>query len=141
MTPVLADTLTPDALVTSLEAGKFYSSSGVKLQSITFKDNKLTVKVAAEADQKYQIEFIGTRRNFDQSSRPAVEDETKAAGITRVYSSDIGSVLKTVNGTTASYTLDGTEPDSLHSPEAGADSITISQSGLLRESPGRRTIE
>ena len=106
---VLADTLTPDALVTSLEAGKFYSSSGVQLQNITYTDGVLNVVVAAEDDINYRIEFIGTRKNFDATAKPAVDDEARADGLTRVYSSDIGAILKSVEGTAAEYKFDGSE--------------------------------
>jgi hypothetical protein len=106
---VLANKLDPDVLVTALEAGQFYSSSGVELSSITWKDNTLDVIVEAEDDVSYRIDFIGTRRDFDDSSRPASEDEALAAGLTRIYSDDIGAVLKSVDGTSGSYKCKGDE--------------------------------
>ncbi len=106
---VLTNTLTPDALVTSLEAGNFYSSSGVTLQSIIHDNKTLNVVVEAEADVTYRIDFIGTRTNFDDTSKPAIDDEEKALGRTRVYSNEVGAVLKSVDGTSASYTFEGNE--------------------------------
>ena len=106
---VLAETLTPDALVTSLEAGAFYSSSGVELNSISVADGALTVDVAATKGTTYRIDFIGTKIGFDDSSKPAVEDEKKAAVTTRVYSPDVGAILQTTEGPTASYEFTGDE--------------------------------
>ncbi|MEQ9410358.1 MAG: hypothetical protein RIK87_21665 [Fuerstiella sp.] len=106
---VAADTLTPDALVTSLEAGRFYSTSGVTLTSIRFSGGTLSLDVAAEEGLTYDCQFIGTRKGFDESSSPAVDDDEKAAGLTRVYSDDVGTVLQSGTGTSFSYKLKGDE--------------------------------
>jgi len=81
---VLADTLTPDALVDSLEAGRFYSSSGVTLTSVQKDDKSVSVVVDAAADTTYTIEFIGTRKGFDDQSKPASDDAAKLDTKTRV---------------------------------------------------------
>ncbi len=106
---VLAETLTPDALVASLEAGHFYSTSGVHLDAVRFADNTLTVDVAEEAGVTYRIDFIGTRKGFDQTSEPATVDPAQAASLTRRYSAEVGTVLKSVEGNSAEYPLDGSE--------------------------------
>jgi hypothetical protein len=105
----LTDTLTPDALVTSLEAGNFYSSSGVTLSSVQKDDKSLSVVVDAISDATYTIRFIGTRKDFDDQSRPASDDADKADTLTRVYSDEVGEVLKTVTGTKATYIFKGDE--------------------------------
>lgn len=107
---VLTDKLTPDAIVESLEAGQFYSSSGVQLKAIEVRDGKLRVDV--EPDQSgstYRIDFIGTRRGFNTESFPMSDDPEKAAALTRRYSAEIGTLLKSVNGSSAEYQMDGTE--------------------------------
>jgi hypothetical protein len=106
---VLADTLTPDAMVTALEAGRFYSSSGVTLNSVTFADATLAVEVNAQDGVEYQVDFIGTRRGFDDKSLPAIDDEEKAKELTRVYSDEVGAVLQTSKGASAGYKLTGNE--------------------------------
>ena len=106
---VLADTLTPDALVTALEAGMFYSSTGVTLNSISRAGNRLKIEVAGEPGVTYRIAFIGTRSDFDRTSRPAVEDVDRAAELTRVYSDDVGAILQSSDGPTATYTFTGNE--------------------------------
>ena len=106
---VLTDTLTPDALVMALEAGRFYSSSGVTLNEVTASDKSLSIEIAAEDGVTYRVDFIGTLREFDATSTPASDDETKASGLTRIYSADVGAVLKTVDGHSASYEFTGNE--------------------------------
>lgn len=106
---VLTDTLTPDALVKALEAGRFYSSSGVTLKSVKKDDEELSVVVDGEEDVTYTIDFIGTRHGFDDTSSPASDDPEKADKLTRVYSDEVGQVLKSVSGTTATYEFAGDE--------------------------------
>lgn len=106
---VLADTLKPEALVKALEAGRFYSSTGVTLEEISQTSSGLKVTVAAEPDVGYRIEFIGTRMPFDDTNTPASLDPTKQDSLTRIYTEDVGKVLKSVEGIDGSYTYDGTE--------------------------------
>ncbi len=106
---VLTDTLTPDALVRALEAGRFYASSGVTLEEIQQTSNSLSITIAAEPDVSYRIDFIGTHTTFDDASTPAIEDPEKVDTATRRYSTDVGKVLKTVEGNVGSYTFESTE--------------------------------
>ncbi|MEZ6129714.1 MAG: hypothetical protein R3C59_13610 [Planctomycetaceae bacterium] len=106
---VLAGSLDPDSLVTALEAGQFYSSSGVMLNSIRVADGVFSVDVAGDPDVTYRIEFIGTRKGFDDTVRPPVDDPQKAALMTQVYSDDVGVVLQATDGTSASYRFTGDE--------------------------------
>ncbi len=106
---VLARTLEPDAIVEALEAGRFYSSSGVSLQAVRFNGSSLKVEVQAEADVQYQIQFIGTDRGFDPESRTASDKPEEADTLTRVYSDQIGKVYATVAGPVAEYRITGKE--------------------------------
>jgi hypothetical protein len=106
---VLAKTLTPDALVTALEAGQFYSSSGVSLTRVAVTDGRLSVTVAADADTDYRIDFIGTRKGFDDTTAPAVDDQEKAKRHSLRYSSDVGMVLQSTTGSSGVYQFTGDE--------------------------------
>lgn len=106
---VLAQDLNPDAIVDGLEKAEFYASSGVTLKRIARTSTELTVDVAAEEGQSFRIDFIGTMRNFDAKSAPAADDAEKAEGLTRIYSNDVGAVLKTVNGLSGTYRFTGNE--------------------------------
>lgn len=109
---VRAAHLTPESIVLAMEAGDFYSTSGVTLADVRRTDRELTVAVQPEAGVTYEIQFIGTRKNFDR----ATEELTPPAGSParktlphRRYSRDVGAVLKTVSGPAASYVLQGDE--------------------------------
>ncbi|MEZ6065694.1 MAG: hypothetical protein R3B90_08315 [Planctomycetaceae bacterium] len=104
---VLADQLTPEAMIESLESGRFYASSGVRLSRVHSSDRKLAVEVEPAAGETYTIEFIGTLRSASLESAPGSADgESRTSG---VYSEEIGSVLQTVQGTEATYEFTGDE--------------------------------
>lgn len=79
---VRADSLQPGSLIEALEAGEFYSTTGVTLEDFSFKNNELSVKVIAEDGIDYTIEFIGCKKG---------ERET--------------TVLEKTTGTSASFKL------------------------------------
>lgn len=106
---VLTKSLDPESLVNALESGSFYSSSGVVLNGIRVLDGKMHVSIKADEGVTYRVDFIGTRKGFDDTSKPASEDAATAEDLTRKYSDQIGAVLKTVSGVDAEYELDGTE--------------------------------
>jgi len=106
---VLTSTLTPDALVESLEAGRFYASSGVALKSISCDSAALRLEIAAEEGVTYRTDFIGTDRGFPTESQPAVADEAQASLLTRRYSDQIGRVYASVEGVNPEYRLTGRE--------------------------------
>jgi hypothetical protein len=106
---VLAHELTPHALVTALEAGQFYASSGVTLAEVTSSTNGIEVKVQAESGVTYKTEFVGTRKNADLSSEPVRDKDGNELPVTRKYSADIGTVLATLEGPVAKYECRGDE--------------------------------
>ncbi len=56
---VQAPALEPRALVQALEAGRFYSSTGVELQAVEASATGLRVVVKATTFSKYRVQFIG----------------------------------------------------------------------------------
>lgn len=106
---VLATQLTPASLIESLEAGRFYSSSGVTLEKVEATAKSLAITVRPDPDATYTIDFIGTRKGFDPKSEPVRDKDGKELPVTRKYSPDIGAVLKTEPGTTAKYEFKGDE--------------------------------
>ena len=106
---VLASELSPAALIGSLEAGRFYSSSGVMLEKIEATAKSIAITVRPDADATYTIDFIGTRKNFDPKSEPVRDKNGQELNVTRKYSDTIGAVLKTVSGATAKYDFSGDE--------------------------------
>lgn len=108
---VLTDALTPTALISALEAGRFYSTSGVELAAVTTSEAGMDIEVTAKEGESFRIDFIGTRKGFDPESRPVLDDDGNEVHTTRIYSDDIGRVLKTVEGAEASYMF---TPDDLY---------------------------
>ncbi|MFT4512438.1 MAG: hypothetical protein ACI91B_001132 [Planctomycetota bacterium] len=84
---VRASELTADALVTAIENGDFYASSGVVLDRVESDGKSLSIDIASQGDGKYVTEFIGTRRDSDK----------------------IGEVLARVEGDSARYFFRGDE--------------------------------
>jgi len=110
---VRARHLTPESIVLAMEAGDFYSSSGVVLRDVTRTGNKLSLEIQAEPGVTYTTTFIGTRRGYDPTSQliaaPAGEKAPRKSLPHRRYSKDVGAVLAEVAGTSASYMLKGDE--------------------------------
>jgi hypothetical protein len=106
---VLAADLSAASLIESLEAGRFYASSGVTLEEVTSTSQSLAVSVRPDASATYQIEFIGTLKGFDRKSEPVRDTMGRKVPGTRKYSPDIGAVLKTVNGPSGTYEFTGKE--------------------------------
>lgn len=110
---VRARHLTPESIVLAMEAGDFYSSSGVTLTDVTRTGKTLSVEIQAEPGVTYTTQFIGTRRGYDPTSQlmaaPADEKAPRKSLPHRRYSKDVGAVLAEVKGPKASYTLKGDE--------------------------------
>lgn len=106
---VLSDSLSPDALIAALEAGRFYASNGVALSRIVAGKDRLAVEVKPEPGVDYKIEFLGANREFDHDSQPVVDDAGEPIDATRRYSDEIGRVFKTVDGPTGEYRFTGDE--------------------------------
>ena len=101
--------LTPEHLIRAIKAGDFYASSGVRLTEIVNDrtDGTLSVKIDAVKGEIYTTTFIGTRKQYDQSSKPRQTEENQR--VTRRYSSDVGATLNTVSGNQATYRFQGDE--------------------------------
>lgn len=106
---VLSDKLTPASLIEAMERGDFYASSGVFLERVESTSEELKVSVKADEGVTYRIEFIGTRQGYDAASQPILANNGKEIRATRQYSDDIGKVLKTVEGPSATYAFTGDE--------------------------------
>lgn len=106
---VLAPSLEAGNLINALENGQFYSSSGVALSAVTTSAEGLEVQIQPSAETTYRIEFIGTRKGFDPKHEPVLDKDGKPLRVTERYSSDIGKVLATVEGTAGTYKFTGDE--------------------------------
>ncbi|MCW9708172.1 hypothetical protein [Fodinibius salsisoli] len=85
---VRADSLTPAAIISALENGSFYSSTGVEFSKISDTADELMVEVKSEEGVSYEIQFWGTL-TFNPDST--------------------GILLEKATGTQARYTFTGDE--------------------------------
>jgi len=106
---VLTDQLSTRALIDAMEAGRFYASSGVTLRRIEVSATHLTIEVDPVKGETYKIEFIGTRRGYDTTNHPVLDDQGNEIHTTRRYSDDIGETFATMTGPAASYRFTGDE--------------------------------
>lgn len=106
---VRAPSLSAENIIVAIEAGDFYASSGVILKDVRCEMSGISLKIEAEPGIVYRTAFIGTRKGYDRT-REALRDA--GGGIRRVtqrYSSEVGAVLATVEGDSASYLFKGDE--------------------------------
>jgi hypothetical protein len=104
---VRATELAPEAIVRAMQAGEFYSTSGVDLREISRDGATIRLSVRPEEAVSYTIQFIGTREGYSagrSSDATAPGDDSPPS-----YSEEIGLVLKEVEDSSASYTMTGDE--------------------------------
>lgn len=96
---VRATDLSADALIAAMNAGDFYSSSGVVLKNVTFDAASGTIRLEIEPQggAKFTTRFVG-------SIAPALSSAKKL-----IPAADVGVVLATTEGLTPSYRLTGKE--------------------------------
>lgn len=106
---VLATELTPEALIASLEGGRFYSSCGVRMRSIGYRTDGIDLEVEPDDGAEYTIEFMGTRRGTSTDSEPVLDKKGEPVRATRRYAKGIGEVFQTSTGKSAQYRFQGDE--------------------------------
>lgn len=108
---VRAKELTNEALIESLKKGDFYASTGVALETLDFNRSTktLSLKVKPEPGVTYTIRFNGSPKDViivpKESEEEVLVKKSKMKRFVRVYEKRLGELLKTVQGTEASYTL------------------------------------
>ena len=80
---VQSDTLSAASLITDMEAGEFYASTGVSLKTLENDNKELSIAVEAEEGISYKIEFIGCKKGDSKTT-----------------------VLKEIDGTEANFKID-----------------------------------
>ena len=106
---VRAPSLTPEAILTAMDAGDFYASTGVVLRDVGMEGDRFEVQIAGEPGVSYRTQFIGTREGYDPRREPVIDADGNEVATTWRYSDDVGEVLAEVAGTSPSYVLGGDE--------------------------------
>ena len=140
---VRAAELSAAAIVAAMEAGDFYSSTGVRLADIRFANGTLSLEIMAEEGVSYTTQFIGTLRGYDATKLP-IEDEGLTSERYR-YSDEIGTVLGEESGNAPSYTLRGDElyvrakvlstKEKVNPYQVGDTEVAWTQPVLVRQTP------
>jgi hypothetical protein len=64
---VQSEKLDAASLISAMEAGHFYASTGVTLTQLEVDNNEISLEVTEEKDVTYTIEFIGVKKGEDKS--------------------------------------------------------------------------
>lgn len=105
---VEADSLSARSIISAMEEGKFYASSGVVLSEVRFDGNEMTITVEAQEGVSYRIEFFGTMKGHELEPVEILDPESGELLAYR-YSDEIGRLLQADEGPAASYTFSGEE--------------------------------
>jgi hypothetical protein len=106
---VRAPYLSSEAVVRAIDAGDFYSSTGVVLDEVKRSPERLSLKIRAEPGVTYTTEFIATAREASLDSKPQLDKDGKPLPVTRVYGDGIGKVVAQTKDLAPSYKLTGKE--------------------------------
>jgi hypothetical protein len=102
--------LTPEAILSAMNTGDFYASSGVTVNDIQCSAKTIRIQIKPEKDVSYKTEFIGTMQGFDSASTPTTDAEgNEIPNTTRTYSPEIGRVLAESQSLDPVYTFTGRE--------------------------------
>ncbi len=104
---VHAEELSAEAIVTAMEAGDFYGSSGVVLEDVAHADGRLTLRLRPAEGVTYTTQFIGTRVGYPAPIE--IDSAVDGASVAKRYSDEIGTILAEVPGTSPSYVMTGDE--------------------------------
>ncbi len=107
---IKSDHLNENAILDAIDKGDFYASTGVELNTISFKGKTLKVAINPREGESYVTEYIGTRRGFNTESEPTLDASGNPfENTTRTYSDEIGTVLAVSDGIESSYSFKGDE--------------------------------
>ncbi len=105
---VRSESLDFPSLYAAMERGDSYTSNGLDFETISFDhaSGTLSVKVKAEPNTSYRIDFFGTKEGFDPTcTLVEVPEDKHPARTIGSWSDKIGQKFHSVDGTEASYTL------------------------------------
>lgn len=108
---VRAAKLDADALVSAMQRGDFYGSTGVTLDEVKFDatTRKLSIKIKGESGVSYSTEFRGTLKNYDRAVKEVPADPKDPHPVRLEYTADVGKVLAKSDNLTPEYQMTGAE--------------------------------
>ncbi|QDU20087.1 CehA/McbA family metallohydrolase domain-containing protein [Urbifossiella limnaea] len=106
---VKAAHLTPDTVVKAIDAGDFYSTTGVLLDDVRRDGGDYTLSIRTEPGVSYKTEFVATLKGANLDSTARLDKDGQELPVTRVYGADVGKVVATSTAARPSYRLTGNE--------------------------------
>ncbi|MBC8243832.1 MAG: histidinol-phosphatase [Verrucomicrobia bacterium] len=100
---VHAKALTPESVISAMERGDFYATSGVAVDGIRLANGKYSFRIQPEQGVTYTTWFIGTRKTFKSSPDLAKRNSLKPS------EAGIGEIFGQSQSLEPSYTFDGDE--------------------------------
>jgi hypothetical protein len=106
---VRAEGLDAEAIVQAMEAGDFYSSSGVTLEEIRVSESGVSLTIRPDPGVEYRTQFTGTRKGYDREKTEIQIENGDGTTVLHRYSDEIGEVLAEVPGAEPGYEFEGDE--------------------------------
>ncbi len=106
---VQAPYLSAESIVRSMEAGTFYSSTGVLLSEIRRQGDDLNISIQGQPGVKYKTQFIATLRDTSFDSEPVLDKNGQPLEVTRLYSKEIGKVVAESDDLNPTYKMSRNE--------------------------------
>ena len=108
---VRASHLEADTLITAIQQGDFYASSGVALRDFSFnpETRRLQIEIEPQDGVQFTTQFVGTPREYDRTWPAATDAEGRALTVQERYCPKIGTVFHTEQGLSPAYQLSGNE--------------------------------
>lgn len=107
-TRVFSDSLDTNSILNAMRKGRSYVSTGLEFAEVSFDGKTLGVKLDPQVEGQYRIEFIGTKKDFDETVKIVEvggEPNNRPSRSVECWSKEIGKVLEAADGLEASYTL------------------------------------
>ncbi len=101
--------LTSETIVNALEAGDFYSTSGVLLEDIAKVESEYRLTIKQEPGITYSTEFIATMKSASIESIARKDKDGNELPVTRLYSEQIGKVVARSTESKPAYKFTGQE--------------------------------
>lgn len=106
---VRAPYLSAESVLRAMEAGDFYSTTGLLLDDVRREGDELRIDIRGEEGVRYTTSFVATFADASLDSEPRKDADGNELPITRTYGAEVGKVVAEVEGTKPRYRLTGKE--------------------------------
>jgi hypothetical protein len=101
--------LTAEAVVKAIDAGDFYSTTGVLLDEVVRDGDTFRLSIRSEPGVTYRTQFVATMKGANLDAGPVLDKDGKPLPVTMEYSPEIGKVVAESTDAKPAYRLTGKE--------------------------------